>query len=93
MKKTDLTLNVKMNKVRGQGMTEYIIIVALIAVAAIGVFRFYGNTARSQVSVAAAALGGQNTDAARQSATDNANAATAEGTVDKRLDTFQQGSR
>ncbi len=29
------------NKVLGQGMTEYIIIVALIAIAAIGVFKFF----------------------------------------------------
>jgi len=93
MKKTDLKLNVKMNKIRGQGMTEYIIIVALIAVAAIGVFRFYGNTARSQVAVAAASLGGQNAAAARTSVTTNADSATREGTVDKRLGTYEQGSR
>jgi Tfp pilus assembly protein PilE len=93
MKKTDLKFNVKMNKVRGQGMTEYIIIVALIAIAAIGVFRYYGNTARSQVAVAAAELGGQNSAAGRTSATNNANSATTEGTVDKRLGTYQQGSR
>ncbi|CAI3142870.1 hypothetical protein MWMV17_MWMV17_02274 [Acinetobacter calcoaceticus] len=93
MKKTDLKFNVKMNKVRGQGMTEYIIIVALIAVAAIGVFRFYGNTARSQVAVAAAALGGQNTAQGRTNATTNANAATREGIIDKRLGTYEQGSR
>ena len=35
---------------RGQGMTEYIIIVALIAVAAIGVYSLFGQTIRSQVS-------------------------------------------
>jgi Flp pilus assembly pilin Flp len=29
---------------RGQGMTEYIIIVALIAVAAIAVYQFFGQT-------------------------------------------------
>lgn len=34
----------------GQGMTEYIIIVALIAVAAIGVYSLFGQTIRSQVS-------------------------------------------
>jgi Tfp pilus assembly major pilin PilA len=35
---------------RGQGMTEYIIIVALIAVAAIGVYSYFGQTVKSQVS-------------------------------------------
>lgn len=34
----------------GQGMTEYIIIVALIAVAAIGVYSYFGETIRSQMA-------------------------------------------
>ncbi|MDC4953631.1 hypothetical protein WKI25_02870 [Acinetobacter baumannii] len=93
MKKTDLKLNVKMNKVRGQGMTEYIIIVALIAIAAIGVFRYYGNTARSQVAVAAAELGGQSSKTGRTNATNNANSATKEGTVDKKLGSYEQQTK
>lgn len=83
----------KPKRIRGQGMTEYIIIVALIAVAAIGVFRFYGNTARSQVAVAASELGGQDSATSRASATANANAARTEGNAAKNLSTFQQGSR
>lgn len=42
----------------GQGMTEYIIIVALIAVAAIGVYQAFGDVIRGQTSTAAVALGG-----------------------------------
>jgi len=34
----------------GQGMTEYIIIVALIAVAAIGVYSFFGQAIRGQMA-------------------------------------------
>lgn len=34
----------------GQGMTEYIIIVALIAVAAIGVYSFFGEAIRAQMA-------------------------------------------
>ncbi|KRG75615.1 pilus assembly protein [Stenotrophomonas ginsengisoli] len=45
-------------KQRGQGMTEYIIIVALIAIAAIGVFTFFGGTVRSQVAGMANELAG-----------------------------------
>lgn len=90
MKAKHLTIALKMNAVRGQGMTEYIIIVALIAVAAIGVFRYYGNTARSQVAVAAAELGGQASTTARTSATNNGKSAVTEGTVDKKLNTFQE---
>lgn len=64
----------------GQGMTEYIIITALVAIAAIGAFMFFGNTARQQVAGMAHELSGrdatqQRTDAATQadSATDQAN--------------------
>lgn len=43
---------------RGQGMTEYIIIAALIAVAAIGVFSLFGKTVRYQAGVMATSVGG-----------------------------------
>jgi Flp pilus assembly pilin Flp len=39
-------------------MTEYIVIVALIAIAAIGVYTAFGDIVRGQTSVAAAALAG-----------------------------------
>lgn len=42
----------------GQGMTEYIIIVALIAISAIAVYNIFGDTVRSQVGDMAAELGG-----------------------------------
>lgn len=54
---------------RGQGMTEYIIIVALIAIAAIGVYKAFGNIVRSQTSVAASSLAGQASTQARQTVT------------------------
>jgi Flp pilus assembly pilin Flp len=53
---------------RGQGMTEYIIIVALIAVAAIGVYQFFGQTIRSQMSAIANEVAGQSGDAAMKAA-------------------------
>ena len=43
---------------RGQGMTEYIIIVALIAVAAIGVYALFGKTIRNQVAGLAGEVAG-----------------------------------
>jgi Flp pilus assembly pilin Flp len=49
---------------RGQGMTEYIVIVALIAVAAIGVYRFFGQTIRHQTAGLALEVAG--TDASAQ---------------------------
>ncbi|MDO6748351.1 hypothetical protein [Gilvimarinus sp. 1_MG-2023] len=45
----------------GQGMTEYIIIVALIAIAAITVYNLFGDTVRGQVGDMAAELGGGDT--------------------------------
>lgn len=49
----------------GQGMTEYIIVVALIAVAAIGVYSAFGDVLRGQTTVAAVALSGKDTSAGR----------------------------
>jgi Flp pilus assembly pilin Flp len=46
----------------GQGMTEYIIITALIAIAAIGAVMFFGQTARSQIGGMAEELSGQKAD-------------------------------
>jgi Flp pilus assembly pilin Flp len=42
----------------GQGMTEYIIIVALIAIAAIGVFSAFGGVVKGQVGAMAKELSG-----------------------------------
>jgi Flp pilus assembly pilin Flp len=49
----------------GQGMTEYIIVVALIAVAAIGVYSAFGDVVRGQTAVAAVALSGRDNSAGR----------------------------
>lgn len=60
-KKVAISLNKKANQrfSKGQGMTEYIIIVALIAVAAIAVYQFFGQTIRSQTSAIANEVAGQ----------------------------------
>ncbi len=42
----------------GQGMTEYIIIVALIAVSAIGVYSFFGKTMRHQMAAISSEVAG-----------------------------------
>jgi Flp pilus assembly pilin Flp len=46
-------------KQRGQGMTEYIIIVALIAVAAIAVYQLFGATVRNQTAGIAMEVAGK----------------------------------
>lgn len=64
-------------KQRGQGMTEYIIIVALIGVAAIAVYQYFGQTIRAQTS-------GIANEVAGRSAKDAIKAAeTAAGNADK----------
>jgi Flp pilus assembly pilin Flp len=63
-----LPLNRRKGRQRGQGMTEYIIIVALIAVSAIAVYASFGKAIRSQTVGLAHEMSG--TD----SATDVANA-------------------
>jgi pilus assembly protein Flp/PilA len=52
----------------GQGMTEYLIIVALIAIAAIGVVTVFGNDIRELFSASTGALTGQATTANTQKA-------------------------
>lgn len=45
-----LQFKAKQKKQLGQGMTEYIIIVALIAVAAIGAYGWFGSSVKHQVA-------------------------------------------
>jgi len=49
---------------RGQGMTEYIVIVALVAVSAIGTYSMLGQTVRSQTSGLALEISGKKGEAA-----------------------------
>jgi len=44
---------------RGQGMTEYIVIVALVAIAAIAVYQLFGQVVRSQTAAVARELAGE----------------------------------
>jgi len=66
---------------RGQGMTEYIIIVALIAIAAIGVITLFGDNIRQLFASSAEALAG-NDNVANNGQTANAS------TVKKNLSNF-----
>lgn len=65
-------------KQRGQGMTEYIIIVALIAVAAIAVYQFFGQTIRSQMGGIAMEVSGQSAQGSIEKAKSAAENAAAE---------------
>jgi Flp pilus assembly pilin Flp len=42
----------------GQGLTEYVIVVALVAIAAIGIVNIFGNQLRNQFSTIITAMSG-----------------------------------
>jgi Flp pilus assembly pilin Flp len=46
---------------KGQGLTEYIIIVALVAVAGIGIVNIFGNQLRNQFNTIVRAMAGSTT--------------------------------
>ena len=75
---------------RGQGMTEYIIVVALVAVAAIGVYTAFGKTLRGQMAVTAQALAGKSASDARDEANTGAQDATTQAQRGVQLDNFDQ---
>ncbi|MDR2001313.1 MAG: hypothetical protein LBP94_07270 [Zoogloeaceae bacterium] len=72
----------------GQGMTEYIIIVALIAIASIAVYSFFGDTLRHQTAAAAMALSGQ--DGTTQTTASQTSATSAAGKTEKNLTDFAE---
>lgn len=76
-------MNIK--KQLGQGMTEYIIIVALIAIAAIAVYNIFGDQVRGQVGNMASELGGKKGSFESGQKSDSANQA---GSQNKGLDSF-----
>lgn len=53
----------------GQGMTEYLIIVALIAVSAFGVYRFLGTTISNKTAAIALSIAEQDNSASQDAAT------------------------
>jgi Flp pilus assembly pilin Flp len=75
----------------GQGMTEYIIIVALIALAAIAVYSLFGKTVRNQVGGMAQDLAGVENTGTGQAATAAGEATTAADT-DKGLANYSEGN-
>jgi Flp pilus assembly pilin Flp len=72
----------------GQGMTEYIIIVALIAVAAIGVYSMFGQTIRQQVAGLAGEVAGTGSSAQIKAAGVAASAAASKAAASKGMNTY-----
>ncbi len=58
----------KQFKQLGQGMTEYIIIIALIAIAGIGAFTFFGDGLKATIGTVTEELTGKDSKAAKVTA-------------------------
>ncbi len=74
-------------KQSGQGMVEYIIIVALVAIAAIAVFQLFGQVVRSQTAAIANELAGEDGSQMSQAASQAAKSATGQANT-KSLQSF-----
>jgi len=79
-------------KIRGQGMTEYVIIVALIAIAAIGVYSAFGNVIKGQTGAMAAELGGKSGAQSAGTAKDQGTQANTRGEAKHSLDNFTEAA-
>jgi Flp pilus assembly pilin Flp len=77
----------------GQGMTEYIIVVALIAVAAIGIYTLFGQAIRNQTAGLALEVSGQDAGAAIGNSQANANTAQTNANTRKGLDNYNANNR
>ncbi len=73
---------------RGQGMMEYIIIVALIAVAAIGVYSVFGQTIRNQTAGLANEVAGKDANAQIQAASGTADNAASRANTTKGMASY-----
>lgn len=75
-------------KIRGQGMSEYLIIVALLAVAGITTFGLLSGTARNQVASIATEISGGNGATQTAASVTDAAAASADATTNRGMDQF-----
>ncbi|MDH6167907.1 Flp pilus assembly pilin Flp [Variovorax boronicumulans] len=78
-------------KIRGQGMTEYLVILGLIAIAAIAVFSFFGQTMRNQVAGMAQEVGGKTGSAEVTNAQAAAAKASTNAEVNMNMSTYTKG--
>jgi Flp pilus assembly pilin Flp len=79
---------VRNRKQLGQGMTEYVIIVALVAIAAISVYSAFGKTVRLQVSAVTQGLAGQDGTADTQAAVTEGQTASTNANKTLGMDSF-----
>ncbi len=76
---------------RGQSMTEYLVITALIAVASIALFSLFGTSLRAQVAGMANEISGTSSTANISSSRSAAAAATINAKTDRNMGTYDEG--
>jgi pilus assembly protein Flp/PilA len=74
----------------GQGMMEYVIIVALIAVAAIGVYSMFGKTVRNQTAGLSKEIAGKDATGQISNAATSADAAATRGNTQKGMGEYNK---
>ncbi len=79
-------------KIRGQGMSEYLIIVALLAVAGITTFGFLSGAARNQVASVAQEISGETGVAERDAAQADAGEAATDAADNRGMGEFQDSN-
>ena len=77
----------------GQRMTEYIIVVAVVAVAAIGIYSLLGQTILNQTAGIAQEIAGNDGGAAVAAASSSANSARSQANVRKGLSNYNEDNR
>lgn len=78
---------------KGQGMTEYIVILALVVVSAIGVYSLLGKTVRNQVSGIAQEISGQSAKSDLDKAKSAADGASNTANKDYGLGNYDENNR
>lgn len=74
--------------IAGQGMSEYLIIIGLVAVAGIGVMSFFGQTVQHQVAGISAELSGGDANAEIAASVVTADAAVASAAINTTLGNY-----
>ncbi len=82
----------KKRKMMGMAATEYVLVLALVAIAAIGVYSFFGKTLRNQVAGLASELSGQDAQQNIQNAKSAADKGETVANKDYNLGNYNEGA-
>ncbi|MCH4293084.1 pilus assembly protein [Shewanella sp. 3B26] len=82
----------KKRKIMGMAATEYVLVLALVAIAAIGVYSFFGKTLRNQVAGLASELSGQDAQQNIQNAKSAADNGETVANKDYNLGNYNEGA-